>query len=156
MALGAVTAMPALAADYYLKIEGIDGDSIDKGHEKWIRGTSAQWLTPAGAPASGAAPAEPGRIKIKFPSMSKTTPLLARALATNEVYGEVLLDMRESPASSSARTAGFRRFALQRAVIVAYTPGSGARGSDEFTLSYESIGSDPAPASLSAPPRAPQ
>jgi type VI secretion system secreted protein Hcp len=135
---GAVAATPTLASDYYLKIEGIEGESSDKGHDKWIELTSIAWLTSNGAPASGPDPNGLGRIKIKFPSLPKTTPLLMRALSTNNVYGEVLLDVIEAAGSSSARTASSRRFALQRAVIVAYTPGSGARSSDELTLSYVS------------------
>jgi hypothetical protein len=79
-----------------------------------------------------------------------------RALSTNNVYGEVLLDVVEAASSSSTRTASVRRYALQRAMIVAYTPGSGARSSDELTLSYERIRSESAPATLRAPPSAPQ
>jgi type VI protein secretion system component Hcp len=156
MLFGAVAALPALAADYYLKIEGIDGDSIDAGHEKWLRGTSNQWFTLDGASAPGPDPSGPGRVKIRFPSLPKTTPLLMRALSTNNVYGEVLLDVVEAASSSSARTTGSKRYALQRAVIVAYTPGSGARSSDELTLSYERIRSESAPASLRIPASPPQ
>jgi type VI protein secretion system component Hcp len=153
---GATTVTPALAADYYLKIEGVEGDSSNQGHEKWLRGTSNQWLTLDGAAASGPDPSSPGRIKIKFPSLPKTTPLLMRALSTNYVYGEVLLDVVEAAGSSSARTPPSRRFVLQRAQVVAYTPGSGLRSSDELTLSYERIRSEAAPPALRAPGGAPQ
>ena len=157
LVLGAGGAMPVLAADYYLKIQGIEGESKDKGHEKWIELTSIAWLTPDGAPSSSATPSGPGRIKVKFPSLPNTTPLLQRALSTNYVYGEVLLDVLESPTSSSSRTAGYMRFTLERVFISGYTPGSGARSMEELALNFERIKLGPAPVSLSAPPaRAPQ
>jgi type VI secretion system secreted protein Hcp len=57
MLLAAVSGS-AQAADYYLKIGGIDGESTDRNHPKWIELVSVGWET---GMARGVAGCTPGR-----------------------------------------------------------------------------------------------
>src|SRR5580693_1466778 len=51
LGIGAVLLLAAMAspayaaADYYLRIGGIDGTSSDRGHEGWIEATGINWET---------------------------------------------------------------------------------------------------------------
>ena len=83
-------AFPA-AVDYYLKIDGIDGESKDAAHRGWIELQSLQF-------GNSATPQFRGGCSLKsftfVQKMDKSTPKLMEAAAKGTVFSSMILELR--------------------------------------------------------------
>jgi type VI secretion system secreted protein Hcp len=135
--LAATLAGKAQAADdYFLKIDGIDGEARDKGHTRWIDLVSVGWgagvargivanCTP-GRDCHGYASAEETTI-IRHPD--KTSALLLQAKQVNRILPTVLIHQVHDGAVVGTYT-------LQDAQITAIGP-TGAN--DQLTLRFQRV-----------------
>ena len=86
----AVTPAGAASVDYFLKIDGIDGESSDKGHKDWINLLSvSSGITRPGS-GTGAATFEPIVIRKRI---DKSSPKLMEAIATGQHLEEAILEV---------------------------------------------------------------
>lgn len=87
---------PAAAVDYFLKLEGVDGEATAKGHEKEIELLSYSWGV-SNPGASGARAQELSVVK----TMDKSTPKLMLSCATGQPIplGVITLE-RPNPAGT--------------------------------------------------------
>ena len=132
----------ATEADYYLKIDGIDGESQDKEFPKWIQITSFSWGgTNSGDVSSGAS----GKGKVKFHDVSITAPMNAASpsLAQYMANGKPI-----ASAELAVRVAGdppqvIKRIKLAGVFVSKFVnSGDGSRPVDTFTLNYAKINFD--------------
>ena len=86
----AVTPAGAAAVDYFLKIDGIDGESSDKDHKDWINLLSVSSGIVRPASGTGAATFEPIVIRKRI---DKSSPKLMEAIATGQHLNEVIIEV---------------------------------------------------------------
>lgn len=98
LALGLLTAGIAQAAnEYYLKIDGMPGESVDKAHKDWIDVDSFSWglkLTPAATPGGGSAVGKASFNDLAWTQqVDLSTPKWFLAVATGKTIATVTLDV---------------------------------------------------------------
>jgi type VI secretion system secreted protein Hcp len=136
---GATSTSPAptqqAANDYFLKIEGIEGESTDERYRGWIELESFGWgdslpgLQQRGSAAAGGGG---GAGKVVFQNFqfttksSKATPNLILACASGEHFKEALLVVRKS---GEARHE-FLKFRLSDVLVSSYQTGGGVNTSE--------------------------
>jgi type VI secretion system secreted protein Hcp len=93
----------AASVDYFLKIDGIDGESTDDKHKNEIEILSYSWgLSQAGAQSAGGGG---GAGKATFKeftfkkTIDKTSPLLMKACASGQHIKEAIMQVRKAGAS---------------------------------------------------------
>ena len=127
----------------FLKIDGIDGESTDKGHKDEISidsfSVSAQGAQGIGSQSSGAGA---GKVSIQSFSITKTldksSPLLFQAAATGRHFKDAVL--------SFARKAGgkeqtYLRFDFQNVLISSVQDGSsgGGQPTEQVTFAFQKV-----------------
>jgi type VI secretion system secreted protein Hcp len=91
-----------MAADFYLQIDGIKGESQDSRHKDWIECTSINWTItqPKSATASTAGGHTAERAELSEISISKlvdlASPLLAQACAAGRTIPKAKLEMQRA------------------------------------------------------------
>lgn len=118
---------PAAAIDIYGRFTGIDGESIAKGHEKWIDVSSYSW----GAANSGSlgAGGGGGAGKVSFADFSftknfdKATPAMFLNLANGKVMDQALFDV----VTAGAKPETFLQYKFDDVLLTSYSV-SGASG----------------------------
>lgn len=88
----------AASADYFLKIEGVDGESSDDKHKNQIEISSWSWgASNSGSMASGGGAGKVSMQDFHFThTVDKSSPKLFMALATGEHYKQVTLAVRKA------------------------------------------------------------
>ncbi len=142
LALASPALVDAAAVDYYLKVDGIEGEATAKGHEKEIEVLSFS------LGANQASPATSSRLSATKPCVSdmnfakrvdKSSPLLF----ANAVSGMVI-----PTAKLTARKAGegqqeFLVIELTNVLVSSYSAGAGGDvPTDQFALSFASLKMD--------------
>ncbi|MBK9335409.1 MAG: type VI secretion system tube protein Hcp [Lewinellaceae bacterium] len=90
------------AVDYFLKIEGVDGESDGKDCRKcWIEIESVAWGTPTPSPArAGGGGGGAGKVSVHdismIPSTDHSTPKLQEAVATGKHFKKAVLFVRKA------------------------------------------------------------
>ncbi len=121
----------AAAVDYFLKIDGIDGESSDRGHGGGIDILAWSW----GMSQSGSSP-DDGSIVADSQELSltkyvnKATPKLMLHLARGAHIGEAQLIVRK--AGGDAKQTGYFIIHIER-VVVTYVRTGGGGGEDWLT-----------------------
>jgi type VI secretion system secreted protein Hcp len=140
-AAGPVPAVSSASVDYYLKIDGIDGESKDAGHVGEIDVLSWSWgMSNSGSSSTGGGG---GAGKVSFSDLSltktvdKASPLLMKACATgNHIPKAVLTARRVGP-----KGADYIRYTLENALCTSLqdsgTPNEAP--SESISLNYEKI-----------------
>ncbi len=136
----ALVALPASAAsDMFLKIDGVEGESTAKGHEKEIEISSYSWgisqtTTGNGGRAVGkSCPSDLNFTK----SVDKATPPLIAGAASGSVFANARLTLRKA----GERPLEYLKIDLKGILIGMYQTG-GAQGSDPqdaFSLRFTSM-----------------
>ena len=96
-----------MAVDMFLKLDGIDGESTDEQHIKWIEIESFSWgvsnPTTIGSATSGAGAgkAVPGDFVVVMP-FSAASPQIFKKCVTGAHYQTALLSMRKAGGNRSA------------------------------------------------------
>ena len=142
-----------MAVDYFLKIDGIEGESLDAKHKGEIEIESFSWgLTQTGSasPGGGGANAKPQFRDVSFVALiSKASPLLFLGCATGKQFRSGVLTVRRGGADQSE----FYTLTLADVLISSYQQGSsqapgagqapgGFQGDvavDQFSLNFSKI-----------------
>lgn len=114
-----------MAADAYLKIDGIFGESTDSDHKDWIEVISfgGGITQPTSAVASTAGGATSGRASFSDVSISKlvdkATPKLALACADGTHIKEITLELFRASGSSKVK---YMTYKLSNCIVSTWTP----------------------------------
>jgi len=125
---GAITSPPeqqVRAFDMYLKIENIEGESIDDKHKGWIDILSSNWgVIGPGAPIGGGTTTDAeAKDFVVTKWMDKSSPLLYLACCKGEHYPLVTLNLVEP----TGERGQYMQYKMEDAMIVSITvPGSGS------------------------------
>jgi type VI secretion system secreted protein Hcp len=90
-----------MATDYFLKINGVDGESLKKGHEKEIEIESYSWGQnnsgghAGGGPGGGVGKSHASDFSFKM-VINKASPLLFQHCATGKHISDAVLTLREA------------------------------------------------------------
>ena len=108
------------AVDYFLKIEGIDGESTDAIHKDWIEISSFSW----GATNPGSYGQSTGKVSIQdfhFVSkrIDKSSPLLMKACATGTHIKKAQLTCRKN----GNNPVEFLTITLEEVMVSSFSPG---------------------------------
>lgn len=113
-------ALPA-HVDYYLKLEGVDGESTALGHEKWIE---LQSITVDKAAKT---------IKIVRKKTARSSPMLQLACAQGDHFKTAVLHQRKAGEEQHE----YLTITLKDVFVTSYqTSGSDARPTEILTLGY--------------------
>ena len=131
-------------ADYFLKIDDVDGESIVAGHEKWIELSSWSWgetNVVSSDPAGGST----GKVSVQDFSFtlhrSAASPLLFLACATGQHYDKAQLECRKA-GSAAQKQEVYLNITLSDVLVSSYglsghEPGAIVR--DELSLNFTKI-----------------
>ena len=128
------------ASDYFLKIDGVDGESSDQSHKGEISIESFSWgMSNSGSMTGGGA----GAGKVQFQdfhftkTVDKSSPVLMEKVATGEHIKDVKLTVRK--AGSDQQT--YLVITLKEVMVSSYSA-SGSTGDapvEEISLNFEKI-----------------
>ncbi len=128
------------AVDYFLKLDGIDGESTAKGHEKWIELESFSWgisnHVTIGAGGAGAGKAVPSDFSLTMP-YSKASPQIFLKV----VSGQSIPTATVSAAKAGGeQTSDFLKWKMSDVFISSYaTEGSTATPFEQVSLTFLKI-----------------
>ena len=135
-ALAAVPTPALAAADAFMKIEGIAGESKDAGHPGWIEIRSFSFGTTNAASAGGSGRG-PGRVSI-VKEVDKASPLLKQKCATDQHLPEVTLAMRKAGGDPSA--SAYLTYVLHDAIVSSCSmSGGGERPQETLSINFTKI-----------------
>lgn len=155
LALASPALVHAAAVDYYLKLDGIEGESAAKGHEKEIEVLSFSLGASQASSAAGTrlSATRPCVSDVNFSKrLDKASPLLFANAATGMVIPKAKLTARRAGLGQQE----FLVIELTNVLVSSYTAGaSGEEASDQFALNFASMKMDYKPTnadgSLGAP-----
>lgn len=131
----------AAAVDYFLKIDGIEGESIDDRHRGEIDIMSFSWgMSNSGTFASGggggAGKASFGSIRLTT-AVSKASPMIFESVATGKHFQNVTLSVVKTGTVGGE----FLKITLTDVIITSYQTGGmvGEVPTDSFKLNYAKI-----------------
>jgi type VI secretion system secreted protein Hcp len=129
-----------MAADYFLKLDGIDGESTDKGHPNWIDIESFSWGvsqsgSTSGGTGGGTGKAVPADVSVVMP-FCKASPSLFVKCATGAHIATATLACRKTGESQQ----DFLKINLTEILISSYEVG-GAEDTpfDKLSLNFAKI-----------------
>jgi type VI secretion system secreted protein Hcp len=133
-----------MAIDYYLKLDGIEGESKKKGHEKQfeILGWSFSGSNPVSAQGGGMSAGKVSFSDISFQKrVDKASTKLLNKMATGDHFKEAVLYCAKSTGEKT--TQDFLVITMKEAYITSYsTSGSGGGGdyeTESFSVAYGGI-----------------
>ena len=120
-----------MAIDMFLKLDGINGESLDRNHKQWVDVLAWSWgMSNSGSTHVGGGA---GAGKANFQDLSYTsyldassTPLM-KALATGDHLGSALLNVR-----GAAGSAEFLKITMSEVLVTSLSTG-GSGGEDRLT-----------------------
>jgi len=113
-----------MAVDMFLKIEGLDGESTDKGHEKWIEVTS--YSIGVSQPASGVSATggrTGGRADFRDLSITKTIDTATCDLNIKCAKGEHIPKIELELCLATGDKHTFMKYTLEDCIVTSVTPG---------------------------------
>jgi type VI secretion system secreted protein Hcp len=124
-----------MAFDAYLKIDGIDGESTDKNHAKWIAILSySHGLSQPVSSASGTGGRTSQRVDIQGFSIVKeldnASPLLALHCCNGKHIPKVQLELSEASENPHV----YMKYTLEDAIVSSVRPGGSTQGGDNKPL----------------------
>ena len=133
-----------MAFDAFLKLDGIDGESVQKGYEKWIEILSFSWgaSNPARSNTGGGA----GAGKVQFQdfhfvvNFSKASPDLFKRCATGEHIKTGVLSVRKA----GEKPLEFYKLRMSDLLVSSYQEGSGGGEApvDQVSLNFADVAID--------------
>ena len=127
------------ASDYFLKIEGVDGESTDAKHKGQIEIDSFSWgVSNSGSMAGGGGSGKASFSDLHFTkTVDKSSPKLMEAVATGEHLRSVDLVVRKA----GGEQLEYYKIELQDVVISGYstTGSSGEAPSESISLNFSKI-----------------
>ena len=135
-ALALPVAASAAAVDYFLKIDGIDGESTDDKHKNEIDIESWSWgVSQASPSATGRATTRPCVAPISFTKLiDKATPLLMANAVSGMVIPKATLTARKAGAGQQE----FLKIELKTILVSSYQTGGSSSNVpvDQFSLNF--------------------
>jgi type VI secretion system secreted protein Hcp len=132
----------ALAADMFIKIEGIEGESADAAYRGWIEVESMQWGVSVPAAGGGATRV---RSQSEFSGLAvtkrvdKSSPYIYQAAASGRAYPEGVLEVRRVGSGSAMPYYRIRMQGVRVSSVSTGGSGSGAELSEQVTLNFSQI-----------------
>ena len=128
------------AVDFFLKLDGIDGDVTVVGHEKWFEIESFSWgvsnTISYGTSGAGAGKAVRSDFSLTLP-YSKASPAIFIKLVTGAVISEATLS---ASTASGGQTSDFLKYKLSDVFISSYnTEGSHEVPFEQISLAFSKI-----------------
>src|ERR1043166_1287332 len=126
-----------MAVDAFLKIDGIDGESADKAHEKWIEIDGFSWSANqpvSSASGTGARTAE--RVTISDVSITKIIDSSSPHLMLSCCNGKHFPNVKREICEASENKHRYLLVEMEDVILASYTP-SGFKGGDKVG---ESVG----------------
>jgi type VI secretion system secreted protein Hcp len=131
------------AVDYFLKIEGVDGESTDDKHKGEIDIDSFSWGETQSGTHSGGGGGGAGKVVMQdlhfTTKMSKATPKLMLACATGEHFKKATLICRKAGKEQQE----FLKITLSDLLVSSYQTGGSSHGgvvpTDQFSLNFAKI-----------------
>jgi type VI secretion system secreted protein Hcp len=120
-----------MAVDAFLKIEGIDGESTDEKHKKWIEIEGFSWsATQPSSAASGTGARTAERVRVSDLSFNKmidsSSPHLMLACCNGKHFSKVQMEVCEASESKHR----YLLVELENVIVSSYAP-SGFKGGDK-------------------------
>jgi type VI secretion system secreted protein Hcp len=133
-----------MASDYLLEIDGIKGESLDKKHPGSIEVFSFSWgvsQTGTFGTGGGGGAGKASFQDLHFTStVSKASPLLARACATGEHIKKAVLYVRKAGDNRDGNQAEFYKVTLEDVLVSSYqSAGGGETPEDAFSFNFAKI-----------------
>lgn len=130
-----------LEAAVFAKYDGVDGESADANHDKWIDVLSIDWgIIRDVDPASGQLMAPKPRPFRITKEIDKATPLLMGALTTGGTAPNVVVEFTHM---SSAGPVVYLKYELKNVLIsswnASHNEGETSVPSEDFSLNFEEI-----------------
>jgi type VI secretion system secreted protein Hcp len=125
--------------DYFLKIDGVDGESKDTDHQNWIDIQSWSWGEP-GSAASRRAPARDGSGTVTIvKTVDRSSPPLTEACTSGRSLGRIVLHAR-------APGGGYEEYVLDDTTVRSCASGSSDdRPAETITLNFGKVESSTRP-----------
>ncbi len=126
----------------YIKFDGIDGEVVEHGHEKWTE------LTSFSNPAHKSGGGSTGSVRVQGVTIfediqgskysDKTTPKLLKAMATGTSFDKVEIDVT---ITTDTGPQVMMHYELKNVYITSYSIGGHGEGrpAENFSLNYEEI-----------------
>lgn len=133
-----------MAADNFLKIDGIKGESTDEKHKDWIEILSYNFgVSQMASAASPSATASAGGARADFQDLSivkmmdKSSPMLVKACAKGDPIKEVTLELCRPTGNKSV----YMEFKLTKVIVSSLSIGGGGGGepTESVTFNYGKI-----------------
>lgn len=125
-----------MAFDCFLKIEGVDGESTDAAHQKWIEllSFSHGMSQPPSSVVSSAGGAGSGRVNMQDFSIVKhldsASPKLAMACCTGQHFPTVKIEVCRAGGDKLK----YMEYKMTNVLVASVRPGGSSQGSDEVPL----------------------
>ena len=125
------------AVDFFLKIEGIDGESADAIHKDWIEISSFSW----GETNAGSSAGTGGKVSIQdfhfVAKLDKASPLLMLACATGQHIQKAQLTCRKN----GTNPVEFLTITLEDCLISSFAPSSENKTfpTESISLNFQKI-----------------
>jgi len=144
--IGAILAMAFLTlslveAAAFVKYDGIDGESKDSKHDKWIDVSSVDWgmSKPGSAGLHRSVGVKSDDIVITK-TLDKATPKILEAIANGRHIENVILEL-DSSSSNSTNSQPYLRYELKNVLITSYSTHAAGDGIpiEEISMNFEEI-----------------
>lgn len=131
--------------DFFLKIDSIDGESVAKGHEKWIEVQSFSWGMSQSGGGGGGGGGSAGKVVVQdLHFVARTglqSPLLLTATGTGQHFKKAMLSVREA---GGDRQLEYIKMSLTDVLVSSYQVGGTDAGednrpSDQISLAFQKI-----------------
>jgi len=127
----------------YIKFDGIDGESLAKGNEKWSDlETCSQLIHKQGSGATGAARRR-GTVLFEDIQCSKlldkSSPKIGEAVCKGKVFPKVDIHFKTSTTDSGRET--YYKYEMKNVMVCSYTVSGGGQNKphESFSLNFEEI-----------------
>lgn len=127
----------------YIKFDGVDGESLAKGHEKWSDLFSfSQTVHKSGAGQTGAARRR-GTVLLDdircSKLLDKSSPKIAEAVCLGKVFPKVEIQVKTSTTNSGRET--YYKYELKDVMVTSYEVSGGDQDKpmENFSLNFEEI-----------------
>ncbi|MDP8243212.1 MAG: type VI secretion system tube protein Hcp [Candidatus Hinthialibacter antarcticus] len=130
----------------YIKFDGIDGESVDVKHEKWINILSFEHAIRYDRDQGDANPTRRGKTSLSdltcVKELDKSSPKLAESILTNKVFPEVKIEVTKRGAGGENQ-AVYLTYELKNVIVTSYQFQASGDGDEPpvevFSLNFEEI-----------------
>ena len=125
-----------MAFDCFLKIDGVDGESQDDKHPKWIEllSFSHGMSQPPSVTASSAGGASSGRVNMQDFSIVKHLDSASPKLATACCTGQHIPNVKIEVCRAGGDKLKYMEYKMTNVIVSSVRPGGSAHGGDEVPL----------------------